>query len=134
MKAGNIPETVDEYISVFPADVQKKLNDLRKTVRKVAPDAVEKISYRMPSYTFHGMLLYFAAHRSHIGFYPFTSAINAFSEELSEYNCSKGTVQFPLDRPLPLRLIRQITEFRVRENLYRAEEKALKKRVRHKEN
>ena len=129
MNPVKIPETVDEYISAFPGDVQKRLKSLREAVKKVAPDATEKISYRMPSYTYHGMLVYYAAFRNHIGFYPFSSAIEAFREELSGYSCSKGTIQFPHGKPLPIKLIRNIIRFRVKENLYIAEVKALKKRV-----
>lgn len=127
MKSVKLPVTIDEYISSFPEDVQHKLTELDETVRKTAPEAIPKISYRMPSYTYKGMLLYFAAFRNHIGFYPFTSAIQAFSKELSGYKCSKGTVQFPIDKPLPLDLIERMTEFRVKENLIKAELKKIKK-------
>jgi uncharacterized protein YdhG (YjbR/CyaY superfamily) len=129
MDSGSIPKTIDEYISAFPPDIQKKLNKMRLTIQKAAPDATEKISYRMPSFTFNGMLVYFAAFKNHIGFYPFTSAIEEFKSELSGFKCSKGTVQFPNDKPIPLQLIARMVKFRVRENILRAEAKTSKKRV-----
>jgi uncharacterized protein YdhG (YjbR/CyaY superfamily) len=130
MNSDNIPKTIDEYIAIFPDHVQEKLNEMRLTIRKAAPGATEKISYRMPSYTFNGMLVYFAAHTNHIGFYPFTSAIRSFSSELAPYHTSKGGIQFPYKSPLPLDLIRRIVQFRVKENLHKAEEKALLKKTR----
>jgi uncharacterized protein YdhG (YjbR/CyaY superfamily) len=129
MNSDNIPKTIDEYIAAFPDNVQEKLNEMRLTIRRAAPEATEKISYRMPSYTFNGMLLYFAAHTKHLGFYPFTSAIKAFSVELTPYRTSKGGIQFPYNSPLPLNLIKRIIEFRVKENLYKAEAKALLKKT-----
>jgi uncharacterized protein YdhG (YjbR/CyaY superfamily) len=128
MDTGNIPKTIDEYISAFPPEIQEKLNDMRKTIRKAAPEASEKISYRMPAYTFNGMLVYFAAHKNHLGFYPFTSVLKAFSCELTPYHTSKGGIQFPYKEPLPIDLIQKIIEFRVRENISKAAEKASKKR------
>jgi uncharacterized protein YdhG (YjbR/CyaY superfamily) len=114
------PQTVDEYISDYPEEVKKRLMDIRKTVLKVikksAPQAVEKLSYGMPAYSFKGMLLYFAAHANHIGFYPYPSAMEAFNKEIAEYRTSKGTMQFPHDKKLPLKLITEIVEFRIREN------------------
>jgi len=118
--------TVDQYISGYPENVRKKLIDLRKTIRKAAPDAVEKIGYNMPAYKYKGMLLYFAAHSNHIGFYPLKSAIVAFEKELSGFNCSKGTIQFPLDKPLPVDLISRIVRFRVEENNMKAEKSSKK--------
>jgi uncharacterized protein YdhG (YjbR/CyaY superfamily) len=99
------------------------------TIKKAAPDAEEKISYRMPAFTLKGMLVYFGAHTNHIGFYPFTSAMKAFSNELSAFRTSKGGVQFPYKDPLPLNLIHKIIEFRVKENLLKAEAKLLKKKT-----
>ncbi len=116
MDSGKIPKNIDEYISYYPEHVQEKLNEMRSAVKKAAPDATEKISYRMPGYTFYGMLVYFAAHKNHLGFYPFSSAIKAFSDELSPYHTSKGSIQFPYNNPLPLELIVRIVEFRVNEN------------------
>jgi uncharacterized protein YdhG (YjbR/CyaY superfamily) len=130
MNSDKIPRTIDEYIEAFPENVQEKLMELRETIKKTAPAASEKISYRMPSYTYKGMLLYFGAHKNHIGFYPFTTAIEAFRQELSEYNCSKGTVQFPIDKPLPLEIIKRMVDFRVKENLHKAEVKTMLKKAR----
>jgi uncharacterized protein YdhG (YjbR/CyaY superfamily) len=124
MNSGNIPKTIDEYISAFPENVQDKLREMRLTIRNAAPEAEEKISYRMPAFTLKGMLVYFAAHKNHIGFYPFTTAIKAFRNELTPYHTSKGGIQFPHETPLPVGLIRKMIEFRVRENIEKA---ALKK-------
>ena len=114
---------VDEYISQFPSDVQVKLQALRQLIRDTAPNAVEKISYKMPTYAEHGNLVHFAAYSRHIGFYPGASGIEAFKEELSRYKGAKGSVQFPLDQPLPEELIRRIVQFRVQENVKKAQEK-----------
>lgn len=122
MKANpTVVQNVDQYISSFPKDTQKLLKQLRTTIKKAAPEADEVISYQMPAYNFYGRLVYFAAYEKHIGFYPMPSAIENFKNELSTYNTSKGTVQFPLDKPLPLPLITKITSFRVKENLQAAE-------------
>ena len=122
------PESVDEYILNYPADIQKKITEIRSVIKKAAPDAVEKVSYGMPAYTFKGMLLYYAAHTNHIGFYPTPSAIEAFRKELSAYKPSRGTIHFPLDKPLPIKLIKDITAFRVQENIFKEELKAQKKK------
>jgi uncharacterized protein YdhG (YjbR/CyaY superfamily) len=129
MDSGNIPKTIDEYISAFPPDIQEKLNEMRLTIRKAAPDATEKISYSMPAFTLNGMLVYFAAHKNHLGFYPFTSVIKAFSCELTPYRTSKGGIQFPYKEPLPINLIKQIIEFRVKENIHKSALKTSKKRI-----
>jgi uncharacterized protein YdhG (YjbR/CyaY superfamily) len=118
---------IDNYISAFPQPVQKRLKAMRAAIRKAAPGALEKLSYKMPAYTYKGMLLYFAAHSNHIGFYPFTTAMKAFKEELSEYKTGKGSVQFPHDKPLPLELISEIVKFRVLENLAKADLKSKKR-------
>lgn len=128
MKKVKPPNTVDEYISGYPEEVQKRLRDIRKAVMKAAPQAVEKIGYRMPAYTFKGMLLYFAAHTNHIGFYPGPSAIETFKKELIGYETSRGTIQFPNNKDIPLKLIPEIVKFRVRENIMKEELKAQKKR------
>ena len=130
MNPVKIPQTIDEYILLFPENVREKLNEMRQTIRQSAPEATEKISYRMPSYEFNGMLVYFAAHTSHIGFYPFASAIKAFSSELTPYRTSRGGIQFPYKNPLPLDLIKRIVDYRVKENLHKAEVKALLKKSR----
>ena len=118
MESGRtIPKDIDEYIRLFPDDIQALLQSLRQTIREAAPDAEETISYQMPAFKQNGMLVYFAAFKKHIGFYPTSSGIEAFKEELSAYEGSKGTVRFPIDKPLPLDLVRDIVKFRVRENL-----------------
>lgn len=126
MRQLKIPGNIEEYISGFPEPVQIKLREIRAAIRKAAPDAKEKISYRMPAFTLNGMLVYFAAHTNHIGFYPMSAAIDAFKKELSDYKRSKGTIQFPLDKPLPKGLITRIIKFRVAENMAKAE---LKKNI-----
>lgn len=116
--------SVDEYIQTYPEDISKRLQKIRTLIRKAAPKAEEKISYGMPTYTYNGILIYFGAHIRHIGLYPFTTAIVAFREELSEYKTAKGSIQFPNDKPLPLKLISRIVSFRVEENNIKAELKA----------
>lgn len=120
---------IDEYIALFPEEVQKKLRELRTTIRSCAPDATEKISYQMPTFYLHGNLIHFAAFKNHIGLYPTPNGIQAFNNELSIYESGKGSVQFPLDKPLPLDLVRKIVKFRVEENTKKAELKAHKKRT-----
>src|SRR5512147_1043370 len=116
-------ETIDEYISTFPEDVQSILNQLRQAVKETAPEAEETINYQMPTFTLNGNLVHFAAFRNHIGFYPTPSGIEAFKRELAPYKMAKGSVQFPIDQPLPLPLIRRIVEYRVQENLTRKQKK-----------
>jgi uncharacterized protein YdhG (YjbR/CyaY superfamily) len=108
---------VDEYISGFPVDVQKKLEQIRATIIKAAPDAEETIGYGIPTYKLHGNLVHFAGWKHHIGFYATPNGNEAFREDLSVYKQSKGAVQFPLDKPLPLALITRIVKFRVKQNL-----------------
>lgn len=120
--------TVDEYIAQFPADIQKILESLRKVIKETAPAAKEKISYQMPTFYLHGNLVHFAAYKNHIGFYPTSSGIAAFQQEISNYKNSKGAVQLPLDKPLPYELISKIVEFRVAENIKKVEEKGKKKK------
>jgi uncharacterized protein YdhG (YjbR/CyaY superfamily) len=115
-----MPKNIDEYIATFPKDVQKILEELRTTIRKAAPEAEEVISYQMPAFKYHGMLVYFAAYKKHIGFYPTPSGIEAFRKELAVYEAAKGSVQFPIGNPLPLNLISKIVKYRVKENLARA--------------
>jgi len=114
------PTDIDEYISGFPKKTQKILEQLRVTIKGAAPQADEIISYGMPAFKLNGMLVWFAAHSKHIGFYPKVSGIEAFKKELSIYKGAKGSVQFPLDKPLPLRLVTKIVKFRVIENLQKA--------------
>ena len=120
-------KNIDEYISRFPADVQLSLEKLHKTIRSAAPKAEEVISYQMPAYKYHGIVVYFAAHKNHIGLYPTAACIEAFKKELSAYKGSRGTVQFPFDKPLPLGLISQIVKFRVKANLEKEQLKKKKK-------
>lgn len=109
------PDTVNEYLKLFPSEIQKKLQQLRQSIKKAAPKAEETISYQMPAYKCFGMLVYFAAWKNHIGFYP-AGAIKEFEKELSGYDASKGTIKFPYDKPLPIGLIRKIVKFRVKQN------------------
>lgn len=113
--SGKNPANVNEYIALFPIEVQQLLNDFRKTIKAAAPNAEEVISYQMPAFKYHGMLVYFAAWKTHIGFYP-AGAIKSFKKELSVYEVSKGTVKFPLDKPVPFSLVSKIVKFRVKEN------------------
>jgi uncharacterized protein YdhG (YjbR/CyaY superfamily) len=120
--------SIDEYIATFPEDIQKILEELRGTIKAAAPDAEEKISYQMPTFALKGNLVHFAAFKNHIGFYPTPSGIQAFERELSVYESAKGSVQFPIDQPLPLELISKIVKFRVAENLRNAEIKSTKRK------
>ena len=119
--------SMDEYIATFPEGIQKILEELRTTIKAAAPQAEEKISYQMPTFFLKGNLVHFAAHKNHIGFYPTPSGIQAFERELSIFESAKGSVQFPLDRPMPLELISRIVKFRVAENLKKAEMKSRKR-------
>lgn len=110
---------VDGYIKEFPNEVKIMLKQLRSIIKKSAPKAEEVISYSMPAYKYHGMLVYFAANKNHIGLYPMPSAIIKFKKELSKYKTAKSTVQFPIGEKLPLGLIAKIIKFRVIENLNR---------------
>jgi len=114
------PTNIDEYIATFPDDVQKILRKIRLTIRKAAPDAEEKISYQIPTFTLHGNLIYFAAFKKHVSVYPAPRGNAAFRDELSSYEGGKGTVRFPLDKPVPYDLITRITQFRVADNMERA--------------
>jgi uncharacterized protein YdhG (YjbR/CyaY superfamily) len=110
-------KTIDEYIATFPENVQSILEELRQAIRESAPEAEEAISYQMPAFKLNGILVWFAAFKNHVGFYPKTSAIEAFKEELSGYVVSKGTVRFPVNKPVPLDLVKKIVRYRVKENL-----------------
>ena len=120
---------IDEYIAYFPTDVQELLQKIRMAIREAAPDAEETIKYRMPTFTLKGNLVHFAAHKRHIGFYPTPSAIEKFQHELSAYEGAKGSVQFPLDKPIPYDLISEIVKFRVEENLRKASSKGTRKQT-----
>jgi uncharacterized protein YdhG (YjbR/CyaY superfamily) len=118
MESGKITyATIDEYIRSFPKDIQRILTQLREEIKAAAPDSVESISYRMPAFSFKGPLVYFAAYKNHIGFYPIPNGIKEFQKELASYKKGKGSVQFPIDKPLPLKLINKIVKFRIAENI-----------------
>lgn len=119
--------TIDEYISTFPAEIQAILQSVRAAIHEAAPAAEEKISYQMPTFYLHGNLVHFAAFKHHIGFYPTPTGVEAFQERLSQYKGAKGSVQFPLDQPMPLDLIRDITKYRVDEAMQKAAKSKKKK-------
>lgn len=121
------PNNINEYIAGFPKATQEILEELREAIRKAAPDAAETINYQMPTFTLQGNLVHFAAYKNHNGFYPAPSGITAFKKELSSYKSAKGSVQFPIDKSMPLNLISKIVKFRVKENLQLAEEKLKRK-------
>src|ERR1700730_6065962 len=110
------PKSITEYIGAAPKDAQKKLREMRGCIRKAAPGADEGLKWGMPSFSYRRILVTFAAHKHHIGFYPTPSAVIAFAKNLSKFATARGSIQFPLDKPLPLALIRKITAFRVRES------------------
>ncbi len=118
-----IPQDTNSYIVTFPAAQKLKLEQMRSIIRKAAPDAEEVISYGMPAFRMNGMLVWFAGHTKHIGFYPRMSGISNFKKELSAYKSSKGSVQFSFDKPLPVSLIMKIVRFRVKENTERTKKK-----------
>lgn len=122
------PKNIGEYIAGFPHDVQEILEKIRMAIRKAAPDAEETIKYQMPTFTLNGSLAHFAAFKKHIGFYPTPTGIEEFKKELSVYEGAKGSVRFPLDKPIPFDLIGKIVKFRVKENLERGEAKGKKKK------
>lgn len=118
------PENIDEYIATFPPNVQEILEKVRLTIREAAPEAVETISYKMPTFKLNGTyLIYFAGYKKHIGLYPLPGENAAFDEELSTYKSGKGTAKFPLDRPIPYDLIAKIVKFRAKENLEKTKRK-----------
>jgi uncharacterized protein YdhG (YjbR/CyaY superfamily) len=130
MKKGKpVSKNIDEYIADFPKDVQKLLQQLRSTIKKAAPKAEEKIAYGIPTFTLNGNLVHFGAYKTHIGFYPAPSGLEAFQKELAPYVTGKGTAQFPLDKPLPLDLITEIVKFRVMKNLEKPVAKREKKSI-----
>lgn len=119
--------SIDEYIASFPEDIQNILNDIRATIRAAAPEATEKISYQMPTFFLNGNLVHFAAFKTHVGFYPTPSGIDEFKAELSKYKGGKGSIQFPIDQPVPLDLIAKIVKYRISENLKKAVGKSKRK-------
>ncbi|MBI1933336.1 MAG: DUF1801 domain-containing protein [Ignavibacteriales bacterium] len=117
MKAENIKfKNIDEYIETFPKNIQIILNEIRKVILLAAPNAEEKISYNMPTFFLNRNLVHFAGYKNHVGFYPTPSGIVNFAEELKSYKTSKGAIQFPIDKPLPVKTITKIVKFRVKEN------------------
>jgi uncharacterized protein YdhG (YjbR/CyaY superfamily) len=120
--------TVDEYIATLPAASKNAVIELRKTIRAAAPKAEEVISYNIPAFKLHGMLIWFAGWKEHVSVYPRTALLQAAIKELSAYDGAKGTIKFPLDKPLPLALIKKVVKFRVQENLVRAKEKEKNKK------
>ena len=114
------PTTIDEYIADFPKDVQERLQKVRSAIKKAAPDAEEAIKYLIPTFVLNGNLIHFAGYTNHIGLYPGSRAIEEFKDELTKYRLAKGTVQLPLDKPLPVGLIGRITKFCVKRNLDKA--------------
>ena len=113
----NKQNTIDEYIKDFPKEIQIKLEQIRTTIKKAAPDANEVISYQMPAFKLNSVLVYFAAFKDHISFFPTSNPIKFFAEELAEYETSKGTIKFPLNKKIPLGLISKITKFRFKEDI-----------------
>ena len=124
----SVAKNIDEYIATFPGELRERLEKVRAIIHKAAPLAKETISYAIPTFTLEGILVHFAGYKNHIGFYPGVAAINSFKKELATYNTSKGTVQLPHDRALPIGLISQIVKFRVKLN----KEKALAKQAKRK--
>lgn len=132
MKAGNRgskepTESIDAYVAAFPPEVQAILNKIRALIQACAPDATEAIKYQIPTFVLHGNLVHFAAYENHIGLYPAPSAIEEFKDDLARYKFAKGSIQFPLDAPIPYTLIKKIVKFRVQENRDKAAAKPQKK-------
>ena len=118
-------KTVDEYFSAFPASTKSVLRKMRATIKEVVPQAEEVISYNMPAFKQNGILVWYAAYKQHIGFYPTPGPIKTFAKELRQYKTSKGAIQFPIDKPLPTSLVKKIVSFRVKQNLEKARAKEL---------
>jgi len=129
MKVKGLFTTVDEYIALHPAAIRAGLNLLRKTIKTAAPGAEEMISYQMPAYKLNGMLAFFSAAQKHYGFYPTASPIIAFREKLKSYKTSRGAIQFPLDKPIPVKLVSEIVKWKLKENLSKENVKGKKANV-----
>jgi uncharacterized protein YdhG (YjbR/CyaY superfamily) len=114
------PQTIEEYISTFPKDIQNILQKIKKAIKSSAPGAEEVISYQIPAFKLNGILVYFAAFKNHIGFFPTSSGVNAFKKDITAYKYSKGTIQFPIQKPIPYGLIKRIVKYRVKENVEKA--------------
>lgn len=121
-------KNIDDYIATFPTGIQAILQEIRATIKAAAPTAEEAISYQMPTFKLHGNLVHFAAFKNHIGFYPTPNGVEAFEKELSQYKGAKGSVQFPLDQPMPLDLISRIVRYRIQQTENQAILKAKKKK------
>lgn len=119
-------KTIDEYHAAFPAEVQTILAEIRTTIKQAAPNAKEVISYNMPAFRQHGILVYYAAYKSHIGFYSLPSGNQAFQKQLSKYKQGKGSIQFPIDEPMPLKLITDMVKYRLKEDQEKYEAKKKK--------
>ncbi len=117
---------INEYISEFPEEIKEILEQIRETIRQAAPEAKEAIKYGMPTFVLNGNLVHFAAFKNHIGFYPAPSGIDAYIDELAAYRTGKGTIQFPINQPIPYDLIAKVVKFRVEENLRKRKEKVIK--------
>ncbi|HQT21844.1 MAG: hypothetical protein B7X86_04490 [Sphingobacteriales bacterium 17-39-43] len=124
--SANKPETIDEYISLYPLEVQELLQKVRRVIKKAAPEAKEAIKYQLPTFVLNGNLVHFGAFKNHIGFYPAPSGISVFKQELSVYESGKGSIQFPMDREIPYDLISRIVQFRIQENLDKMKSKGKK--------
>lgn len=116
-------KTIDEYHAAFPAEVQTILAEIRTTIKQAAPNAEEVISYNMPAFRQHGILVYYAAYKSHIGFYSLPSGNQAFQKQLAKYKQGKGSIQFPIDEPMPLKLITEMVKYRLKEDQEKYEAK-----------
>ena len=110
------PKTIEEYIDTAPVETQEKLWLLHECIRSAAPGATEELKWSMPAYSYQKILVTFAVFKKHIGFYPMPSAVKAFKKDLTNYKTAEGSIQFPLDKPLPLSLIKKIVKFRVKES------------------
>lgn len=121
-------KTIDEYIAMYPKDIQKLLNEMRATIRKAAPNAEEAMKYALPTFVLNGNLVHFGAFKNHIGFYPAPSGIDEFKKELAKYEGSKGAIRFPIDKPLPLTLVGKIVKFRVTKNMEKVKAKTKSKK------
>jgi uncharacterized protein YdhG (YjbR/CyaY superfamily) len=120
---GQPVKNIDEYIAAFPTEVQELLQTIRATIQKAAPDATEAITYAIPTFKLNGNLVHFGGYKTHIGFYPAPMGIEAFKEETAQYEAGKGTLQFPIDKPMPLDLVTRIVKFRVAKNLEKGKRK-----------
>lgn len=118
---------IDEYISQFPKETADILNKIRSVIKEIAPEAKEKISYQVPTFYLHGNFMHFGAYKNHVSIYPGASGIENFKGKLTAYKTSKGTVQFPIDKPIPYELIGEITRFRIAENQKKAKDKTKRK-------